>query len=263
MKELPMKVYILTDLEGVAGVARWDQTGRDAPGYPQAVRLMTEELRACVAGIQAAALGAEIWVWDAHGPGSIDVERFPRGAKLLNNGPVPTSGFMDATFDALFFLGQHAKAGTRNGNLAHSYSSQSIERLCINGIEMGEFGCRAAYAGTFGVPTVFVSGDDTMMAEARELVPGIYGAQVKVGLGPQVALHLAPEDARDLIRSVAEEATGHAGDVAPYTIPGPPYEQEIIIWARTDPAGYLSRGFEQTGARTFVKRADRLDALMI
>ena len=29
-----MKIYILTDLEGVAGVARWDQTGRDTPGYP-------------------------------------------------------------------------------------------------------------------------------------------------------------------------------------------------------------------------------------
>ena len=43
-----MKIYILTDLEGVAGVSRWDQTGQDTPGYPQAVRLMTEELRACV-----------------------------------------------------------------------------------------------------------------------------------------------------------------------------------------------------------------------
>lgn len=258
-----MKIYILTDLEGVAGVARWDQTGRDTPGYPQAVRLMTEELRACVAGIQAAEAEAEIWVWDAHGPGAIDVERFPRGAKLLNNGPVPTSGFMDATFDALFFLGQHSKAGTRNGNLAHSYSSLSIERIRINGIELGEFGCRAAYAGTLGVPTVFVSGDDTIMAEAKALVPGIYGAQVKVALGPQVALHLAPEDARDLIRAVAEEATANAGSVVPFVLPGPPYEQEITIWARTDPATYLARGFEQTGARTFVKCAERLEALMI
>ncbi len=46
-----MKIYILTDLEGTSGVARWDQTGADTPGYPQAVRLATEELRACVAGI--------------------------------------------------------------------------------------------------------------------------------------------------------------------------------------------------------------------
>jgi D-amino peptidase len=258
-----MKIYILTDLEGVSGVARWDQTGADTPGYPQAVRLMTEELRACVAGIHEAEADADIWVWDAHGCGSVDFERFPRGARLLNNGPMPPPAFLDGSFDALFFLGQHAKAGTLNGNLAHSYSSRNIEHIRINGVELGEFGGRAALAGTYGVPTVFVSGDDTMMAEARELVPGIYGAQVKIGLGPQIALHLAPEDAQDLIRSVAAEATAHVGDIAPYTLPGPPYEQELKIWARTDPAGYVRRGFEQVDARTFVKRADRLEELHI
>lgn len=258
-----MKIYILTDLEGVSGVARWDQTGQDTPGYPQAVRLMTEELRACVEGIQASDPGAEIWVWDAHGCGSVDFERFPRGAKLLNNMHISPPAYLDDSFDALFFLGQHAKAGTRDGNLAHTYSSKSIEYYKINGIELGEFGCRAALAGSYGVPTVFVSGDDKMMAEARELVPHIYGAQVKVGLGPQVALHLAPEDARDLIRSVAAEATAHIDQVPPYVISGPPYEQEIRIWARTDPVSYTSRGCQRIDARTFVKRAERLEDLLI
>ncbi len=258
-----MKIYILTDLEGVAGVARWDQTGADTPGYPQAVRLMTEELRACVAGIQAVDCTADIWVWDAHGCGSVDFERFPRGARLLNNAQIAAPAFLDESFDALFFLGQHAKAGTRDGNLAHTYSSKSVEYYKINGIELGEFGCRAALAGSYGVPTVFVSGDDKMMDEARALIPKIYGAQVKVGLGPQVALHLAPEDARDLIRSVAAEATAHIADVPPYIIPGPPYEQEIKIWARTDPVAYIARGCVQLDARTFIKRADRLEDLLI
>ncbi len=129
--------------------------------------------------------------------------------------------YLDASFDALFFLGQHAMAGTGAANLAHTYSSASIERYLLNGIEMGEFGCRAALAGAVGVPTVFVSGDDKMMAEARALVPGIYGAQVKVGLAPQMALHMAPEDARDLIRDVAREATLGAGAVALYVLEAP------------------------------------------
>ena len=258
-----MKIYVLTDLEGVAGVARWNQTGRDTPGYPQAVRLMTEELRACVEGIQATDPGAEIWVWDAHGCGSVDFERFPRGAKLINQARIDPPAFLDASFSALFFLGQHAKAGTRDANLAHTYSSRNIEYYKINGIELGEFGCRAALAGSYGVPTAFVSGDDKMMAEARELVPGIYCAEVKVGLGPQVALHLAPEDARQVIRSVASEATAHLADVSPYVIPGPPYEQEVRIWGRTDPGAYTSRGCEQIDARTFIKRADRLEDLLI
>jgi len=258
-----MKIYILTDLEGTAGVARWNQTGADTPGYPQAVRLMTEELRACVAGIQSVAPGAEIWVWDAHGCGSIDFERFPRGAKLINNGPtVPPTG-LDDSFDALFFLGQHAKAGTRNGNLAHTYSSLTIASFQINGWELGEFGCRAALAGSFGVPTVFVSGDDKMMAEARALIPGIYGAQVKVGLGPELALHLAPEDARDLIRDTAAQATAHIEEIPPFVLPGPPYEQVIKLWGRSDPTGYLARGFTQVDALTLVKRADRLQDLHV
>ena len=180
-----MKIYILTDLEGVAGVARWNQTGHDTPGYAGAVRLLTAEVCACVAGIHDAAPETEIWVWDAHGPGGIDPELFPKGAKLLNNGPVPRCGLLDDSFSALFFLGQHAMAGTRDGNLAHSYSSKNIESIHINGIELGEFGCRAAFAGELGVPTVFVSGDDKMVVEARALVPAIVAAEVKVGLGPQ------------------------------------------------------------------------------
>ncbi len=257
-----MKIYVLTDLEGAAGVSRWDQTGPDEPGYAQAVRLLGEELRACVEGIREAEPGAEIWVWDGHGPGAIDVEQFPRGARLLARGPIAAPYYLDDSFDALFFLAQHAMAGTPGGNLAHTYSSRNVEYYKINGIELGEFGCRAALAGGMGVPTVFVSGDDKMMAEARALVPGIYGAEVKVGLGPQLALHMGPEDARDLIRRVARDATRHAAEIPPFVIPGP-YTQEIMIWGRTDPTAYIGRGFEQTGARTFVKRAERLQDLAV
>ncbi len=258
-----MKIYMITDLEGIAGVARWDQTGSDQPGYAQATRLMTEELCACVAGIQAVDARAEIWVWDAHGPGSIDVERFPRGALLLNRGSIEPPAFLDSTFDAVFFLGQHAKAGTLNGNLAHTYSSQGYGWFKINGLELGEFGCRAALAGSLGVPTVFISGDDTMLAEARALIPNIYGAQVKIGLGQQLALHLAPEDARDLVRDTAAQAAAHLGEIAPFVIPGPPYEQVIRIVGRTDPGHLLRHGFSQVDAQTFVKRAERLQDLHV
>ena len=52
----------------------------------------------------------------------------------------------------------------------------------LNGVAMGEFGCRAPFAGSMGVPTLFVSGDDKMAAEARALVPEIVTAEVKVGM---------------------------------------------------------------------------------
>jgi D-amino peptidase len=258
-----VKIYTITDLEGIAGVARWDQTGPDQPGYAQASRLMTEELRACVAGIQAVDGNAEIWVWDAHGPGAIDVERFPRGARLINRGAIEPPYFLDGTFDAVFFLGQHSIAGTLNGNLCHTYSSQTIASIRINGLEVGEFGCRAALAGSTGVPTVFVSGDDTMAAEARALIPGIYVAQVKVGLGHQLALHMAPEDARDLVRGTAAQAAGHLDSVPPFVLEGPPYMQEVRVSGRADTAYLVRAGFVQQDAITFVKSADRLQDLYV
>ena len=258
-----MKIYIVTDLEGTAGVARWEQCNEQGSGYAQAVRLLTAELQACVAGIQSAAPQAEVWVWDAHGPGALDYEGMPRGTRMISRGSIAPPSFLDDSFDAVFFLAQHARAGTRDATLAHSYMSTSIESIHINDVELGEFGCRAAMAGAMGVPTVFVSGDDKMMAEARDLIPGIYGAQVKVGLGPQLALHLSPEDARDLIRQVAAEATAHIGDIEPYRIPGPPYRQTIRIWARTDPLMLVNRGFEQIEARTFVREAPALDQLFV
>jgi D-amino peptidase len=258
-----VKIFIITDLEGIAGVARWDQTGTDQPGYLQAVRLMTEELRACVTGIQAADGQAEIWAWDAHGPGSVDVERFPRGARLINRGPIEPPYFIDSTFDAIYFLGQHSRAGTRDGNLSHTYSSQTIAWFRINGVELGEFGCRAALAGSYGVPNVFVSGDDTMAAEARSLVPAIYVAQVKTGLGSQLALHLAPEDARDLVRVTAEEAARHIDRVPPYVLDGPPYVQEVQLAGRSDGVFLLRAGFTQVDAITYTKTAQRLRDLYV
>ncbi len=257
------KIYILTDLEGVAGVARWDQTGAETRGYPQACRLMTLELCACVEGILSVAPDADIWVWDAHGCGSIDLELFPAGARLINNGPTTPPTLLDGSFDALFFLGQHAMAGTPGANLAHSYSSEHIAHMELNGVAMGEFGCRAALAGSMGVPTLFVSGDDKMAAEARALVPEIVTAEVKVGYAPQLALHLAPPDARQLIRDKAAQATALIGRVTPYVLPGPPYTHEIVVAGRTDPNGYLARGYRQSGALTFVKVTDHLAQLAV
>ena len=72
-----MKLYILTDIEGVAGVADFEDysypTGRF---YPQSRHLLTLEVNAAVDGALAA--GADdILVADGHGPGAINVEELP------------------------------------------------------------------------------------------------------------------------------------------------------------------------------------------
>ena len=119
-------------------------------------------------------------------------------------------------------------AGTPNAPLSHTYSSLSIEYYKLNGEMIGEFGCRAALAGTFDVPTVFISGDDKAVAEARQLIPDIYGVETKQGLGQELALHLSPQRSRELIQETAATACRNIAEIAPFKI-DPPYTFEVRV----------------------------------
>ena len=131
-----MKIYIITDLEGPAMVSRFAQT-RDVGEVPelkhQAMQLLTGEVNAAVDGILDTSPQAEIIVWDAHGSGGIDIMTFHPKAKLIARGPIKPPYYLDASFDALFFVGQHAMAGTENAPLCHTYSSKTIDYYTING----------------------------------------------------------------------------------------------------------------------------------
>jgi D-amino peptidase len=258
-----MRIYIITDLEGVAGVQRWQQTRERGPQNDQAIRLLTAEVNAAVDGILNAAPDADVVVWDGHGSGAIDIEQLHAKARFIPRGPIAPPYFLDEGFDALFFVGQHAMAGTPDAPLSHTYSSKTIEYYKLNGILMGEFGCRAALAGSLDIPTVFISGDDKAVAEARALVPGIYGAAVKQGRGIEMAIHLSPQRARALICETAAEATRHIGDIPPFVLQ-PPYEQEIRVLENVDISGYRRHiGVEQIDDRTFGLHSDNLNDLMI
>ena len=45
-----MKVLIISDMEGVAGICRWEQVSAGRSGYEEGRRLYTEELNATVRG---------------------------------------------------------------------------------------------------------------------------------------------------------------------------------------------------------------------
>jgi len=258
-----MKIYIITDLEGPAMVSRFDQTRDTTPETKAiAMELLTGEINAAVDGIRDFDSRAEVIVWDGHGSGGIDVLKFHPEAKLIARGPIRPPYFLDETYDAQMFVGQHAMAGTENAPLCHTYSSKTVEYYKINGIEMGEFGCRAAMAGALGVPTVFIAGDDKAVEEARALIPGIYGAAVKQGLGRELALHLSPKKAQELIRHTAAEACAHIADIPPFAL-DPPYEQEIRVLEGASVSGYVKRGAEQIDERTAVKRSDDICDLFV
>ena len=79
----PLKIYILTDLEGVAMVSRFSQTREEGPQkQAPAMRLLTQEINAAVDGILDVDADAEIVVWDGHGTGGIEVLEFHPEAKV-------------------------------------------------------------------------------------------------------------------------------------------------------------------------------------
>lgn len=260
-----MKIYIMTDLEGPAMVSRFAQT-RGQSETPElkrdAMQLLTGEVNAAVDGILDAYPQSQIVVWDGHGSGGIDIMSFHSRAKLIARGPIKPPYFLDSSFDALFFVGQHAMAGTENAPLCHTYSSQTISYYKLNGQFVGEFGARAIMAGTLGVPAVFVSGDDKAVAEARALVPNIYAATVKQGLGLELALHLSAQASQELIRKVAGEAAQGIQNIRPVIVE-PPYTQEICVKEGVCIDKYLEGGAERINERTVLLRSDNICDLRV
>lgn len=61
-----MKVYISVDIEGVEGIAHWDEAAKLHSDYPQFAQRMTSEAVAACEGALAAG-ATEIVVRDAHG----------------------------------------------------------------------------------------------------------------------------------------------------------------------------------------------------
>lgn len=219
--------YIFTDLEGVAGVDDWDPRHRDDAAQARGVsdraemqRLLTGEVNAAAEGLLAAGVG-EILVNDAHGAGrTILVEELIPGVVIARGRDRP--GWVlgiSRRYDALLQVGMHAMAGTPGACLAHTQSRGYIYR--INGREFGEMEQAALLAGELGIPWIFCSGDSHACREAEQWVPGIVTAPVKTGLSITSAIHLAPVDARRLIRDRVQEAVAKATEIAPLALEGP------------------------------------------
>jgi D-amino peptidase len=207
-----MRVYISVDMEGIAGVAHEDQTDptdpRHAGEYNRFRRLMTSEANAAIVGALEAGAAA-VLVNDSHWlMRNLLAEELHPAAELLSGGPKRLSMVegIDRGFDAAMFIGYHARAGTRNATIDHTYTSRVYEAR-LNGQPVGELALNAAMAGVFGVPVVLVSGDQSLAAEARALLGSeVETVVVKEAVGRFAARSLAPSIACERIREGAAKA---------------------------------------------------------
>lgn len=241
------RILIVTDLEGAGGVNDADE--QLLPGqrrYVESQRILTGEVNAAVEGALAAG-AAEIAIWDGHdGSRTLSIESIHEKARLIQGKPTPANYYMsDHAYDGVIFIGQHPKAGTKGGVLAHTQSF-SVRRITINGQEVGELGQVAAIAGHFGIPVIMLAGDEAACAEMKELQPQAVTVAVKRLVGKSSTSSVSHAEARTLIRRAAQTAVSRAREYAPWKIAGP--VEMIIEYLPQPPQQPTARSVSYKGA---------------
>ncbi len=202
-----MKIYISADIEGVTGTAHWDETVKEKPDYREFQEQMTDEVAAaCEGSLNAGA--TEILVRDAHDTArNIIASKLPEQARLVRGWaehPLFMVDHLDKTLDAVIMIGYHSPAGMDTNPLAHTMSGQ-VEYIRINGTLASEFLLYAYAAAMFGVPVVFVSGDEGLCREVTSFNKTIQTVAVKQGVGGSV-VSIHPQLAVKQIKAGVESA---------------------------------------------------------
>jgi D-amino peptidase len=254
-------VFIITDLEGVAGVYRFDQASAKSREIDTSRRELTKELNAVVRGINDLDKEIRIHVWDGHGAGGLLTGELLPVTKYFPPSRVDVPGYFRAErIDALAFVGQHAMSCTPGANLCHTMSHETIKHYKLNGIEVGEFGLWAAVAGELGVPTIYLSGDDKACTEATRQVPTITTTTVKESKGLEQAVDLPDIEAR--LHDNIQAALRGAGDVKPFDV-GKPVALEIAVYRIKDVGRMVKKGARFRGLKAAVFRAPSLVDLIV
>jgi D-amino peptidase len=258
-----MKVFMVTDMEGVAGVVSFTQQSYpDGKYYEQAKKLETAEVNAAVDGLLDAGID-DILVWDGHGAGGISFEDLHPAAKLLHGRPSPPWSRMNEVisgYDAVVMIGQHARAGVETGNQNHTQSSQSIDYYTLNGKPIGEIGQIALYFGSFGLPLIYLSGEEDACREAEDLVAGITTTAVKQGLGRSSAISLSAQEARRRIRQDIKRALDRqrAEPIPPLVWQGPYVLEKRFFHTDTADAAAAQPGVERVDSQTVRLRSEQI-----
>jgi D-amino peptidase len=217
-----LKVFISVDMEGLAGAVAGSDVSPSGPDYPHFRSIMAAEANAAIDGAFRAG-ATEVVVRDSHGaktnilPNDLDPRaRLLRGA---STGPKNMMEGIDSTFDAVVFIGYHAKAGTPRALGEHTSTGNVID-FAINGVSLPEGGYNALVAGLYGVPVVFAAGDRALVDQLRGLLGPIEGVAVKQEIN-DASLGLSPKQAQDEIRKGVEQAVRNRSRARPYKLAGP------------------------------------------
>lgn len=216
----------MTDLEGASGVAgHWSDIDFGGKDYEAARRLLTGDVNAAIEGAFEAN-ASEVVVLDGHGAAlTILIEELDPRAQLIRGRRLLELEGLDESFNLMFAIGAHSMAGTSDGLLTHTLST-NIDNVWLNGVPVGEVGLWAALAGDYNVPIGLVAGDFAAVREAESLLKNVCTVAVKKATSRFAAKCLHPKVSQKLIREAAYTAVRRAGEFTPFK-PEKPIELKV------------------------------------
>lgn len=248
-----MKIAIMTDLEGVAGVVCDRQLSDISnPFYRQARAGLMGEVNAAVAGAREAG-ATEIVILDGHGSGfdmALDLGLIhDHDVNFLLGTGGDFLEVLDNSFNAFFMIGQHPRKAPV-GCLEHSWGDRVFMRTTLCGIEVGEIGFYAAVLGERGIPLALVSGDEEAAREMDGLAANVVGVAVKRGYGRSHALTRHPEKACAMIRQAAVQALKNLAHISCWRLK-PPFVFDIeytsaVFAAKCERLDFITRTGDNT-----------------
>jgi D-amino peptidase len=248
-----MKVFISFDIEGVSGITDEYDIDPASPRFELARRLSTGDVNAAVEG--AVAAGAdEVVVYDGHGfkRNNLIFEDLHPKARLVK-GRLETPGFnmlgLDETFDAIFFVGWHARP-SMPGVLSHCYHPDVFLEWRANGVPVGEPELSAAFAGLYNLPVVLFTGDDRSCAEVKKWNPACECVTTKVAIDRQAAICYPTGVTWENIRQGAKRAVENRSRVKPFTFKMPVCIEADTIFDHQAAAVSLIPGVKRIAPRT-------------
>jgi D-amino peptidase len=249
-----MKLYISSDMEGVAGVCAWEQVDARTPhpDFEAFRRYYTQEVCSAVEGARAGGATGML-INDSHGPmRNLLLEELPADVRVIFGNRKPFSMVQDANagFDGAFFIGYHGAAGDADAVLCHTYTPSVIYEVGVNGVRCSEATLNAGLLGYYGVPLLLVTGDRTTVESVQQQMPWVGGVVVKESIGNFAANSLTPGASQRAIRRGAEDAVRNAAQSKPFRF-DPPLSLDVqLVTAAQAHLVATIPGFERTGSRS-------------
>lgn len=244
-----MKVFILTDLEGVSGVnGRSDGIGNRIINEDDAKKRLVSEVNACVEGLVAGGAD-EIVVADGHGgSNSICLDQLHPAADLLNiGGGMSPATWIDGSYDAMVQLGVHAMQGVEDGYMFHTYNSHGVYEMSLDGRPIGEIGMCGFIAAYFGVPQILISGDEAGCSEALDFFPDVETVATKKSSSRYTTINYSPAKVEAGLRTKAEAALRRLSEFKVVDVSGR-HVLDLTLMCPNQIEPFLRMGIESTGA---------------